>query len=127
MAGQQAIECEVLVVGAGPVGLTLAALLVRQGIQTVLVERNTSVEPEPRAVTVDDESLRTYQSAGVLNELLPDLVLGYGVQYFGWNGQPFAAIQPTREEYGYPKRNAFRQPQLVQTLRDFLQIGRAHV
>lgn len=109
---------DVVVVGAGPVGLTLANLLGQYGVKTLVVERNEAIEPQPRAVTLDDESLRTFQNAGIINEVLKDVVLGYGVQYFDWKGRPFASIQPTREEYGYPKRNAFRQPDLVQTLFD---------
>lgn len=107
---------DVIVVGAGPVGLTLANLLGIYGVRTLVLERNAALEPEPRAVTLDDESLRTIQAARLLDEVLRDIVQGYGVQYFGWNGKPFAAIQPTRQEYGFAKRNAFRQPQLVRTL-----------
>jgi 3-(3-hydroxy-phenyl)propionate hydroxylase len=107
---------DVLIVGAGPVGLTLANLLGGHGVRTLLVERNDRLEGEPRAVTLDDESLRTMQGAGLVDRVIRDVVLGYGVQYFAWNGKPLAAIQPTRQEYGYPKRNAFRQPVLVRTL-----------
>lgn len=107
---------DVVIVGAGPVGLTLANLLGTQGVRTLVIERNAALEPEPRAVTLDDESLRTLQGAGLLDAVLKDVVLGYGVQYHDWRGRPFAAIQPTRQEYGYPKRNAFRQPLLVRTL-----------
>lgn len=107
---------DVLVVGAGPVGLTLANLLGVHGVRTLVVERNPGLEAQPRAVTLDDESLRTFQGAGVVDEVLKDTVLGYGVQYFDWRGRPLAAIDPTRQEYGYPKRNAFRQPLLVKAL-----------
>lgn len=107
---------EVLIAGAGPVGLVLANLLGLYGVRTVVVERNQQLGDEPRAVTLDDESLRTLQGTGLIDEVLKDLVLGYGVQYFGWNGKPLAEILPTRQEYGYPKRNAFRQPLLVGTL-----------
>jgi 3-(3-hydroxy-phenyl)propionate hydroxylase len=107
---------DVVIVGAGPVGLTLANLLGVLGVRTVVIERNPQLEGEPRAVTLDDESLRTMQNAGLVDEVLKDVVLGYGVQYFDWKGKPLAAIQPTRQEYGYPKRNAFRQPLLVRTL-----------
>ncbi len=107
---------DVIVVGAGPVGLTLANLLGTYGVRTLVIERNTDAEPEPRAVTLDDESLRTLHNAGLGAEVMKDLVLGYGVQYFDWQGKPLAAILPTRQEYGYPKRNAFRQPVLVRTL-----------
>jgi 3-(3-hydroxy-phenyl)propionate hydroxylase len=98
------------------VGLTLANLLGTHGVKTLVIERNAALEPEPRAVTLDDESLRTFQNAGLVDEVVKDVVLGYGVQYHDWKGRPFAAIQPTREEYGYPKRNEFRQPVLVRTL-----------
>jgi 3-(3-hydroxy-phenyl)propionate hydroxylase len=107
---------DVVIVGAGPVGLTLANLLGAEGIRTLVIERNAAVEPEPRAVTLDDESLRTFQNAGLADAVVREVVLGYGVQYFDWRGRPLAAIQPTRQEYGYPKRNAFRQPLLVRTL-----------
>ena len=99
---------DVLVVGAGPVGLTLANLLGVHGVKALVVEKNERLEGEPRAVTLDDESLRTLQGAGLSQAVLGEVVLGYGVRYFAWNGKPLAAIQPTRQEYGYPKRNAFR-------------------
>jgi 3-(3-hydroxy-phenyl)propionate hydroxylase len=107
---------DVIIVGAGPVGLTLANLLGVYGIRALVIERNPRLEGEPRAVTLDDESLRTMQSAGLVDEVLKDVVLGYGVQYFDWKGKPLAQILPTRQEYGYPKRNAFRQPLLIRTL-----------
>lgn len=117
MQGQAA---DVVIVGAGPVGLTLANLLGMYGVRTLVLERNPRLESEPRAVTLDDESLRTMQTTGLLQQVVDNVVLGYGVQYFDWQGKPFAAIQPTREEYGFPKRNAFRQPCLVQALYDGL-------
>ena len=43
----------VLIVGAGPVGLTLANLLGSEGIATALVERNPGCVPEPRAVALE--------------------------------------------------------------------------
>jgi 2-polyprenyl-6-methoxyphenol hydroxylase-like FAD-dependent oxidoreductase len=54
-------ETEVLIVGAGPTGLTLANILGMHGVRAVLVERNAATVGEPRAVSIDDESLRTMQ------------------------------------------------------------------
>jgi 3-(3-hydroxy-phenyl)propionate hydroxylase len=109
-------DADVVIVGAGPVGLTLANLLGQHGVNTLVVERNAHLEGEPRAVTIDDESLRTLQGAGLLDQVLKNVVLGYGVRYFGWNGKPLAAILPTVQNFGYPKRNAFLQPRLVEAL-----------
>lgn len=109
-------DADVVIVGAGPVGLTLANLLGQHGVKTIVVERNPRLEGEPRAVTIDDESLRTLQGAGLIDKVLKNVVLGYGVRYFGWNGKPLAAILPTVQNFGYPKRNAFLQPRLVEAL-----------
>ena len=111
-------DADVIIIGAGPVGLTLANLLGLHGVRTLVVERHASTVGEPCAVSLDDESLRTMQAAGLAEAVIRDLVLAYGVQYFSWRGKPFASILPTRQEYGYPKRNAFRQQLLEGTLRD---------
>ncbi|WP_280880373.1 FAD-dependent monooxygenase [Streptomyces pseudovenezuelae] len=56
---------QVLVVGAGPVGLTAAHLLGSAGVRVLLVERNADVGDDAEAVTPDDEYLRILQRAGV--------------------------------------------------------------
>lgn len=108
----------VVVVGAGPTGLTLANLLARYGVDVLLIERNESTVREPRAVSIDDESLRTMQAIGVVGEVLSHVVLGYGSDYFSPRGSCFLRVRPTTKEYGYPKRNAFRQPIFERQLRE---------
>jgi 3-(3-hydroxy-phenyl)propionate hydroxylase len=111
----------VAIVGAGPTGLILANLLGLYGIKTVLIERLPGTVDEPRAVSIDDESLRTIQAIGLIDKVLPDTVQGYGVHYYSWTGELFARIEPTSTEYGFPKRNAFRQQVLARQLCDGLQ------
>ena len=111
----------VVVVGSGPTGLVLANLLARYGIDVLVIEKNPNTVQEPRAVSIDDESLRTMQSVGIINELVPNLLLGYGSDYFFPSGQRFLHVKPSTLEYGYPRRNAFRQPVLEGILRDKLQ------
>ncbi len=72
------IHYPVAIVGGGPTGLTLANLLGVYGIQTLLIERNTATVHEPRAVSIDDESLRTMQAAGLVDEVMSQTVAGYG-------------------------------------------------
>jgi 3-(3-hydroxy-phenyl)propionate hydroxylase len=109
----------VVVVGAGPNGLATANLLARYGIDALLIERNTSTVQEPRAVSIDDESLRTMQAIGVVDTVVSRVVLGYGSDYFSAAGSCFLRVRPTAREYGYPRRNAFRQPVFEQQLRDY--------
>lgn len=110
----------VIVVGAGPTGLTLASLLARYGIEVLVIERDDTIVQEPRAVSIDDEALRTMQAAGVIADILPDIVLGYGSHYYSPLGKCFLRVQPATREYGYPRRSAFRQPLLQARLRDHL-------
>jgi 3-(3-hydroxy-phenyl)propionate hydroxylase len=110
----------VVIIGSGPIGLTLANLLGRHGVRTLLVERNTTTVQEPRAVSIDDESLRTMQAAGVIDTVLPCLVPGYGSHYYTPGRICFARVEPTGRPYGYPRRNAFRQPILERQLCDAL-------
>lgn len=112
--------CDVVVVGAGPTGMTIAHLLGQAGVKTILVERNASTVTAPRAVSIDDEALRTMQAIDLADEIIADVMLDYGSNYFTPNGVCFAKVEPTTRDYGYPRRNAFTQPKLEATLRKAL-------
>ena len=110
----------VAIVGAGPTGLMLANLLGCEGVATLLLERNASTVSEPRAVSIDDESLRTAQAVGLVDEVLANVIEGYGAHYFAPSGRCFARIEPATREFGFARRSAFRQPFFEATLREGL-------
>jgi 3-(3-hydroxy-phenyl)propionate hydroxylase len=114
------ISCDVVVVGGGPTGLTVANILGQAGVRTVLVERNTHTVREPRAVSIDDESLRTMQGIGLIDAVIRDAALDYGSHYYTPAGTLFVKVEPITREYGFPRRNAFTQPKLEATLREAL-------
>lgn len=114
------IHYPVAIVGGGPTGLTLANLLGVYGVECLVLERNAATVHEPRAVSIDDESLRTMQAAGLASEVLSQTVAGYGSHYYSAAGRCFAKVQPTEEPFGFPRRNAFRQPILERQLREAL-------
>ncbi|MBL1240699.1 MAG: bifunctional 3-(3-hydroxy-phenyl)propionate/3-hydroxycinnamic acid hydroxylase [OCS116 cluster bacterium] len=114
-------ETEILIIGAGPTGLTLANLLGQAGVNVIIVERNSSTVQEPRAVSIDDESMRTMQAIGLDSEILNIVARGYGSRYMGPNGKCFAKVEPVSREYGFDKRNAFQQPELEDVLRKGLE------
>ena len=78
-----------------PAGLTLANYLGQMGVRTLVVERNAATVQEPRAVSIDDESLRTMQALGLVERVLPTIVSGYGARYDTPNHRRFARIAPT--------------------------------
>ena len=109
-------KTDILVVGAGPTGLVLSNFLGVYGINCILVERNASTTTEPRAVSIDDESLRTLQAIGVVDYFLPLISKNYGSHYLSPSGKTFAIIEPSETHYGFHKRNGFDQPQLESLL-----------
>lgn len=64
------IETEVLVVGAGPVGLTLAIDLASRGVEVVVVEqRPRGARPEPKCNHVSARSMEIFRRLGLAGAL----------------------------------------------------------
>ena len=106
------MKTDVLIIGAGPTGLLLANFLGSMGVPTLVIERNTKTVAMPRAVSIDDESMRTIQSIGLDRDLDAIIQKGYGSICTGRAGDVFAEVKPVSREFGFEKRNAFRQPEL---------------
>lgn len=62
---------DVAIIGAGPVGLMIANILGLQGVHVTLIEKLDQIIDYPRAIGLDDESLRVFQSIGLADALLP--------------------------------------------------------
>ncbi|NTI78242.1 bifunctional 3-(3-hydroxy-phenyl)propionate/3-hydroxycinnamic acid hydroxylase [Agrobacterium rhizogenes] len=111
------IRADIAIVGAGPTGLTLANLLGGMGVSTILIERNLATVQEPRAVSIDDESMRTMQAIGLADAVEAIVARGYGSRYLSPRQKLFLTVEPTSRDYGFDKRNAFQQPDLEALLR----------
>lgn len=64
------VECDVLIAGGGPTGVTLAVLLAKRGVKVIVVDKAADIYPLPRAAHLDHESMRILQEAGVANEVM---------------------------------------------------------
>ncbi len=107
---------EVAILGAGPVGLTIANYLSKQGVQVTVIEQLDNLIDYPRAIGIDDESLRTIQSVGLVDQVLPHTTPNHAMRFLTPKGRCFADIQPMTREFGFPRRNAFIQPQVDNVL-----------
>ena len=69
MAGAD-FNCDVLIAGGGPTGVTLAVLLAKRGISVIVAEKEAAIYPLPRAAHIDHEGMRILQEAGVADAVM---------------------------------------------------------
>src|SRR5215831_2451446 len=60
----------VLIVGAGPVGLTLAILLRRYGVATRIVEKNAGPSTATKAMAVHSRTLEIFRDIGIADRVV---------------------------------------------------------
>jgi len=65
----QDFDCDILIAGGGPTGVTLAILLARRGVNVIVAEKEEGVYPLPRAAHIDHEAMRILQEAGAADEV----------------------------------------------------------
>lgn len=101
---------DVAIVGAGPSGLTLANILGLQGVRTLVLDERDTMIDYPRGVGLDDEALRTFQSIGLVDHVLPHTVPNQILRFFDAKRRLLAEMAPPDARFGWPKRNGFVQP-----------------
>lgn len=106
----------VAIVGAGPIGLTVANLLTRYGVSCVVIEQAAGVATHPRAQVIDDESMRTLQVFDCAHRFEPMVRPAQASNYYDENNAVFARIGVGPKNYGFFKRCYMLQQQLDRLL-----------
>lgn len=109
---------DVVVIGRGPVGSTLANLLGLCGISTLVLEREAKAYHLPRAVHFDDECMRVFQTIGLSDAILPHLMLSPGMRFLDAQGRLMLdwSRPPEVTAMGWPPGYRFHQPDLEEVL-----------
>lgn len=110
---------DIAIIGCGPVGALAANFLGKEGLNVLILEREANPYPLPRAVHIDHEMVRLFQSIGLHDTILKDmrdteghLHVGadHGVlRYMGTSGKP--------RPFGWSNDYFFYQPELEEHLR----------
>jgi len=121
MSAAAAQTVSVAIVGGGPNGIALANLLGAYGVQTVVIEREREILEYPRAVGMDDEALRLFQTVALAEPLLENMIPNVPLRMFRTDGRCFADIRASTREFGWWRRNIFMQQIAEKTLRRGLE------
>lgn len=110
---------DVVIVGYGPVGATLANLLVQHGLSVAILEREAGVYHLARAGHFDAEIMRVFQSIGVAEEVEADSGITTGMRWLDADGAPLMEWRRGGDKgpYGWVSDYMFHQPDLERTLR----------
>ncbi len=113
----------VVIVGAGPVGVTAATLLGQYGVECLVLDRWDGVFPQPRAVHLDDEVYRVLVRLGIAEEFGAVSRPTRGLQLIDRKHRVFAVFDRAGDygRHGHPQANMFDQPELEQLLRTNLK------
>lgn len=113
---------DVAVIGCGPVGALAANLAAAAGLSVLVIDRADGPHPMPRAVHLDHEMMRLFQSVGLDRTIAPAMRETEGhlhigadhgvIRYMGTAGRP--------KPFGWANDYFFFQPELETLLRDGL-------
>jgi len=76
------VDCAVLIVGGGPVGLSLGIALARAGVRAVLVEDRLSPTPHPKATLLGARSMEHFRAWDRLDLKVADAAMQQEEDYF---------------------------------------------
>jgi 3-(3-hydroxy-phenyl)propionate hydroxylase len=107
---------DVLLVGLGPVGATLANLLGQHGVRTLAIEKATDIFMAPRAIALDNEALRILQMAGLEDDAFETVAIAK-VQMRSPIFGNYARANTAGPIDGHPRLVTFYQPELERALR----------
>ena len=113
----------VVIVGAGPVGVTAASLLGQYGVECLVLDRWDGVYPQPRAVHLDDEIYRVLARIGVAEQFATITRPAAGLRLVDRHHRVLGQFDRAggADRHGHPQANMFDQPELEHLLRTNLK------
>ena len=117
------IDFDVVIIGLGPTGGTLANLLAMNNLSVLVLEKEAGLYNLPRAVHFDDEVMRVFNTIGITKSLSKKLIINKGTKFVNEKGKillDWPRPKVITENGWYPSYR-FHQPDLERSLRHKLK------
>ena len=113
------IDCDVLIVGGGPTGVTLGLLLARGGVNTLVIDKAAEIYPLPRAAHIDHEIMRIFQELGVADKIAATCRTSERYDFLNAKGDILLRFEGMDRigPGGWPASNMIHQPSVEAILR----------
>jgi 2-polyprenyl-6-methoxyphenol hydroxylase-like FAD-dependent oxidoreductase len=120
-----ATHTKVLIVGAGPSGLMMAAQLLRYGVQPVIIDSKQGPTSQSKALAVQARSLEIFRQMGLIDKVLAGGVQAKGLS-FNEEGRRIAELSLTdigTQQTLFPFVHLFQQSKTERLLLDYLTVN----
>lgn len=91
---------QVIIVGAGPVGMVLALLLNKAGINVKLVDKRDAATTLPRAIAINQATLSLFETLGLIEIFCRGLKVPFAQLY--WRNKKLKQLDFKNSETAYP-------------------------
>jgi 3-(3-hydroxy-phenyl)propionate hydroxylase len=110
---------DVAIIGCGPVGVTLAGLLARRGLNVIAFDRATELYPLPRAAHLDHETMRVLQELGAADDVIDQVTINRGMDFLASDRSVLLSMRTATEAVSaWPASMMFHQPALEHAMRE---------
>jgi 3-(3-hydroxy-phenyl)propionate hydroxylase len=112
------VDCDLVIVGCGPVGAMAANLAGQAGLSAVVIEEARQIYDLPRAIHFDAQIMRILQQAGLAEAVLPHTRVSERSTFYGADSKIIRVHNwPRGTPYGWQAHYMFYQPELERVLR----------
>ena len=113
---------DVAIVGLGPVGAALGAMLARRGVSVCVAEKDGEIYPLPRAAHFDHEIMRLFQGLGIADAVLAHARPAPAYRFQNAAGEVLMHFDmpPGASPSGWSPSYMFHQPGVEEALRSLL-------
>ncbi len=109
----------VLIVGAGPTGLSMAVFLHRLGVPFRIIEKDKQPSPYSRALGIQARTLEVFESFGITETLIKQGHPIDGMSVY-WKGEKLTSIEMAHMDSAYPYMLVLPQSKTEKILTDYL-------
>lgn len=64
---------DVVIIGCGPTGALLTALLAKFKIENIILEKEPDITEDPRGITLDEDGIRLLQEVGLYEKIYTEM------------------------------------------------------